>query len=57
MSARRLMLIVLLSQTLPTLDNLTAYANNVNVVINMRDAGQLASILAKSAAENERFFG
>lgn len=56
MSARRLMLIVLLSQTLPTLDNLTAYANNVNVVINMRDAAQIASILTKSAAENERFF-
>jgi len=56
MSSRRSILIVLLSQKLPTLDNLTAYAYNVNVIVNVRDVAKLAAIIAKSASENERFF-
>jgi hypothetical protein len=56
MSARRTMLIALVGESLTTLDNLAAFGHGVNLVVNSRDIKSLPAILAKTVADDERFF-
>lgn len=56
MSTRRSMLLVLVGDAYTTLDNLAAYGKGVNLVVNTRDLQSLPTIVAKSMADNERFF-
>ncbi len=56
MAIRRQSYVVLVSSTLPTMDNLQAYNKSVNLIINKRDIGGVEKILRQSMAEHEDFY-
>ncbi|KAF0155535.1 MAG: response regulator receiver [Syntrophaceae bacterium] len=56
MSIRRQTFVVLLSATLPTMDNLEAYHKSVNLIINNREIGELEKLLRQAMAEHEDFY-
>jgi CheY-like chemotaxis protein len=56
MSIRRYVFVALLGRRLRTLDNLTAFARSVNLVVNVSDLSQLKAILARGIADNDRFY-
>ena len=56
MDIRRKSYVVLVSQTLATMDYLQAYNKSVNLVINKRDIGGVEKILSQAMAEHEDFY-
>ncbi|MDL1978557.1 MAG: zinc-ribbon domain-containing protein [Deltaproteobacteria bacterium] len=56
MTTRRNIFVALLGKDLRTMDNMTAFARSVNVVINPKDLNQLGLILKKSLAQHMEFY-
>ncbi len=56
MTLRRDMFVVLVGKDFKTLDNMTAFANSVNVVINADDLKDLRSVLKTSMARHDTFY-
>lgn len=56
MESRRDMHVVLMSQKLQTLNNMDAYANSVDLVLNYADIDKLDIIIKKSLRDHERFY-
>ncbi len=56
MTLRREMLVVLIGKEFKTLDNATAFAHSANLVINVSDLKEIASILKTSLTYYERFY-
>lgn len=56
MVLRRNIFVALMGPKFKTLNNMEAFANSVNVVINENDIGKLADILKKSVSENDIFY-
>lgn len=56
MSIRRQTFVVLLSATLPTMDNLEAYHKSVNLIINKREIGEVEKLLRQAMVEHEDFY-
>lgn len=53
---RRDIFVVLVGNDFRTMDNMTAFANSVNIVVNAQDLNQLAMILKKSLADHQTFY-
>ena len=56
MSVRRYIFVALIGQEYKTLDNMTAFARSVNLVISLNDLAQLAPILKRGVADNAQFY-
>jgi len=56
MPERRRMFVVTVGKHFKTMDQMTAFALSVNLVVNEKDVGQLAVILKKVTSENEKFY-
>jgi len=56
MSTRRYIFVVLLGRRFGTLDNMTAFARSVNLVVHVSDLSQFNLILARGLADHERFY-
>jgi len=56
MENRRNMHVVLMSQNLQTLNNMDAYANSVDLVVNYADIDKLDLIIKKSLKDHSRFY-
>jgi len=56
MENRRDMHVVLMSQKLQTLNNMDAYANSVDLVLNYADIGKLDIVIKKSLRDHDRFY-
>lgn len=56
MALRRDMFVVLIGKDFKTLDNMTAFANSVNAVINADDLKDLRSVLKTSMAHYDTFY-
>jgi len=56
MSIRRLVFVVLVSNSLKTMDLMTAFSMSANLIINVDDLDRLSSILHKAILDNERFY-
>ena len=56
MSVRRRIFFALIGDTFKTMDNMTAFAMSVNMVINREDMAKLTSILKRGISENDQFF-
>ena len=56
MAVRREIFVVLVSATLPTLDNLQAFSRSVNLIINKRDMDGIEKILRQNLVEYDDFY-
>jgi len=56
MSVRRKTFLVLLSQKFKTMDNMTAFGESANLVVNPDDLSSLPLILKKAISDNEKFY-
>jgi CheY-like chemotaxis protein len=56
MAVRRQIYVVLVSATLPTMDNMQAFNKSVNLIVNKRDITSLEKILRQAMAEDEDFY-
>lgn len=56
MSTRRNTFIVLLSDSLKTMDNMSAFNKSVNLVVNLQNIDDMESILKGALAEHEEFY-
>ena len=56
MSTRGNTFIVLLSDSLKTMDNMSAFNKSVNLVVNLQDIDDMESILKGALAEHEEFY-
>ena len=56
MSIRRRMFVVLVGDSLNTMDNMTAFTMSANLVVNRRDLDKLTGILKNAIADNEKFY-
>jgi CheY-like chemotaxis protein len=56
MALRRDIFVVLVGNNFRTIDNMTAFANSVNIVVNSKDLNQLEMILKKSLADHQEFY-
>jgi predicted Zn finger-like uncharacterized protein len=56
MSIRRNTFVVLLSDSLKTMDNMTAFNKSVNLVVNLQNIDDVESILKGALAEHEEFY-
>jgi len=56
MTLRRDMLVVFIGKDFTTLDHMMAFANSVNVVVNIDDLKDIQSILKTSITHHERFY-
>ena len=56
MSVRRRIFFALIGDAFRTMDNMTAFAMSVNMVINRGDMDKLTSILKRGISENDQFF-
>ncbi|MBF0169957.1 MAG: hypothetical protein HQK87_02530 [Nitrospinae bacterium] len=56
MEQRRKMFVVLLGRNFKTLDNMTAFLNSVNMVMNVDDFSNFELILRKAMKENDAFY-
>ncbi len=55
MTARRYMLVALLGSEFKTLDNMTAFSQSVNAVVNYNDVAQVKAVFERAIAENDQF--
>ncbi len=56
MGMRRDIFVLLVGNNFRTMDNMTAFANSVNIVVNPKDLNQLEMILKKSLADHQEFY-
>jgi hypothetical protein len=56
MSTRRQIFLMLISKQVRTLDNLMAFANSVNAIINVEDVEKVKLVLERALAEHRRFY-
>lgn len=56
MSVRRRIFFALIGDAFKTMDNMTAFAMSVNMVINREDMDKLNSILKRGISENDQFY-
>lgn len=56
MDVRRKMFVILLGKNFKTLDNMTAFINSVNMVMNDNDFSNFELILRKAMKENDAFY-
>ena len=56
MSVRRHVFVALLASDVKTLDNASAFARSVNVVVHTDDLAQLAPLLRRAVADNDAFY-
>jgi hypothetical protein len=56
MATRRYIFVVLLGKEFKTFDNMTAFCQSVNVVVNVNDMAQIKTIIQRGAADNDQFF-
>ncbi|MDO9515555.1 MAG: hypothetical protein Q7J01_05585 [Syntrophales bacterium] len=56
MGVRRNIFVVLLSTTVRTMDNMAAFGRSVNLIINMKNIGQVEAIIKRGLADNEAFY-
>jgi len=56
MTVRRDMLVVFIGKDFRTMDHMRAFANSVNVVVNINDLEDIQSILRMSITHHERFY-
>ncbi len=56
MDTRRKMFVVLLGKNFKTLDNMTAFLNSVNMVMNVNDFSNFELILRKAMKDNDAFY-
>ncbi len=56
MSVRRRIFFALIGDAFKTMDNMTAFAMSVNMVINREDMNKITSILKRGISENEQFY-
>jgi len=56
MSTRRNIFLMMISNQIRTLDNLMAFANSVNAVINVSDVQKVKLVLERAMADHRRFY-
>jgi len=56
MNTRRNIFVVLLGNSFRTADNMMAFNNSVNLVVNLNNVDQLEKVLKRSLIENEEFY-
>lgn len=56
MSVRRHMFVALLGREFKTFDNMMAFAQSANVVVNVNDLPHLPVVLQRAIAENDEFY-
>ena len=56
MSTRRNIFLMMISNQIKTLDNLLAFANSVNAVINVSDIQKVKLVLERAMADHRRFY-
>ncbi|UCG13857.1 MAG: zinc-ribbon domain-containing protein [Deltaproteobacteria bacterium] len=56
MSTRRRIFLMLISKEMRTLDNLMAFANSVNAVVNTSDVQKMKLVLERALADHRRFY-
>ncbi len=56
MSTRRNIFLMMISSQIRTLDNLLAFANSVNAVINVSDIQKVKLVLERAMADHRRFY-
>jgi CheY-like chemotaxis protein len=56
MSTRRNIFLMMISNQIKTLDNLMAFANSVNAVINVSDIQKVKLVLERAMADHRRFY-
>lgn len=56
MSIRRRMFVAILGRNFKTMEQMTAFALSANLVVNVKEIGQLPIILKRALSENERFY-
>jgi hypothetical protein len=56
MSTRRNIFLMMISSQIRTLDNLLAFANSVNAVINVSDIHKVKLVLERAMADHRRFY-
>lgn len=56
MAVRRYIFVALVGREYKTLDNSTAFARSVNVVVSLNDLAQLGPILKRGVADNAQFY-
>lgn len=56
MVERRFIFVVLLGKSFKSMDKMAAFTLSVNLVVNIKDMGNLAGLLRQSIQENERFY-
>ena len=56
MSTRRNIFLMMISNEIRTLDNLLAFANSVNAVINVSDVQKVKLVLERAMADHRRFY-
>jgi zinc-ribbon domain len=56
MPERRRMFVTILGRNFKTMDQMTAFAVSANLVVRVKDIGQLPGILKRAMSENEKFY-
>lgn len=56
MSERRRMFVVVVGERFKTMDQMTAFAFSVNLVVNTKDTGRLSMVMQRAISEHERFY-
>ncbi|MBI5186615.1 MAG: zinc-ribbon domain-containing protein [Nitrospinae bacterium] len=56
MVERRFVFVVLLGKSFKSMDKMAAFTLSVNLVVNIKDMGNIAGLLKQSIQENERFY-
>ena len=56
MSVRRYMFVALLAPDVKTMDDMTAVARSVNIVVNDHDVGHIKTILERAILANDQFY-
>jgi CheY-like chemotaxis protein len=56
MSVRRRIFVALIGDAFKTMDNMTAFAMSVNMVISREDMDKLTSVLKRGVSENDHFY-
>lgn len=56
MTTRRYIFVVLLGKELKTADNMTAFAESANIVVNVNDLPQIKAIIQRGVADNDQFY-
>jgi hypothetical protein len=56
MTTRRQMFVVLISERFRTMDNMAAFNRSVNLIINLKNLDDLATIFKKGLADHAAFY-